>query len=433
MNTTRRFEHPGLGESFREELLGDRLRVVLYEKPGFRRTFALLIARFGGGDMMLPDGTPIPEGMAHFFEHRLFTKLDGDISTRFSALGLSVNAATGLVRTAFHFTGSEHLAAGIELLLELVLVPHFPAEGVEMERQIIRREIAEHEASATTHLYRNLHHGLYHAHPVRREVLGSESTLGDITPTLLYRCHEAFYCPENLVLFLYGGAEEEVALRALERYLEQEAPPQPGRYIPPPDVEEPPGVVRSRIEQRHRVVRPHVAMGFKIRPGATRGRAFLEESILTQVCLDVTFGTGTRWYEEQYASGLIDDSFDAACNSDHGYAYVSVTGETGDPEGFEEAICERSQAVLEGGVEEDALRRVQRRMVGNFLRYFNTPEDALGLFANYHLQEANPLECVELARMLDAERIAARLQELLRLDRRCTSILRPRNSEDPGW
>ena len=48
----------------------------------------------------------VPDGIAHFLEHKLFEKEDGDVFQQFSKQGASANAFTSFTRTAYLFSST---------------------------------------------------------------------------------------------------------------------------------------------------------------------------------------------------------------------------------------------------------------------------------------------------------------------------------------
>ncbi|MEG0366392.1 MAG: insulinase family protein, partial [Coprobacillus sp.] len=59
----------------------------------------------------------VPDGIAHFLEHKMFEMKDGDASEKFARLGASTNAFTSSSRTAYLFNTTTHEDECIELLL----------------------------------------------------------------------------------------------------------------------------------------------------------------------------------------------------------------------------------------------------------------------------------------------------------------------------
>ena len=60
----------------------------------------------------------IPEGVAHFLEHKLFEDERGNVFDRFAAHGASSNAYTTFTHTSYLFSTTDHFAECLELLLD---------------------------------------------------------------------------------------------------------------------------------------------------------------------------------------------------------------------------------------------------------------------------------------------------------------------------
>ena len=69
-------------EEYFTKPLDNGLKVYLIPKPKFHRTYALFATRFGSIDIeFIPDGfseyIKVPEGIAHFLEHKVFVQENG--------------------------------------------------------------------------------------------------------------------------------------------------------------------------------------------------------------------------------------------------------------------------------------------------------------------------------------------------------------------
>ena len=96
-------------------------------KPGYNQRFFGIITDFGSSDPQEVAGS------AHFLEHKLFAKEDGDISQKFEELGADVNAFTSFNETMFYCSGVKNNPQLINLLFRLVGEPYFTAENVKKE------------------------------------------------------------------------------------------------------------------------------------------------------------------------------------------------------------------------------------------------------------------------------------------------------------
>lgn len=77
--------------------------VVIRPMPGFSKAYAVLRVGFGSLDATFPDGAPMPLGVAHFLEHKMFATPDGDVFDVYAKRGASANAYTTYGLTAYLF------------------------------------------------------------------------------------------------------------------------------------------------------------------------------------------------------------------------------------------------------------------------------------------------------------------------------------------
>ena len=88
-----------LGE-YTYAVLDNSLKVFLMEKPMFSGAYAIFGTRYGSIDTKFSKNgeqeISVPEGIAHFLEHKLFESEDGDAFTKFAATGAYANAFTSV-------------------------------------------------------------------------------------------------------------------------------------------------------------------------------------------------------------------------------------------------------------------------------------------------------------------------------------------------
>src|SRR5699024_96218 len=80
------------------------IKVFFMPKKGFTKKYAVFSTDFGSIDLEYSldgeDNIKIPEGIAHFLEHKLFEDEEESIFSRFSDYGASVNAFTSFNQTS---------------------------------------------------------------------------------------------------------------------------------------------------------------------------------------------------------------------------------------------------------------------------------------------------------------------------------------------
>ena len=322
-------------EKVYSETLPNGLQVVLVPKPDYTKTYAVFTTRYGSIDNHFQiEGEPerrVPDGIAHFLEHKLFEEEWGDIFHTFAAQGASANAFTSHNRTAYLFSATNRVEENLETLIDFVQRPHLTPENVEKEKGIIEQEIRMYDDMPFWRGYRHLLEILFHRSPVRIDIAGTVESIAKIDRDTLMTCYGTFYHPSNMVLAVVGPFEPDTILaqvkanqskkthaptRTIERFFETE-----------------PGTVR---EQRHTVnmsvSRPLVLMGWKDATAAPAGEQLRRELVMALV-QDVVFGRASTLFQALLDTGLIDDSFsfDYECGVGYGFSYLGT--ETDDPAG----------------------------------------------------------------------------------------------------
>ena len=127
-----------LHEALYYEELDNGLKVYLLPKYGFSKTYGLFSTHFGSVDTTFtPLGEDemitVPDGIAHFLEHKMFEMKEGDASDMFASLGASTNAFTSSSRTAYLFNTTSNVNECVELLLDFVQDIYLTDESVEKE------------------------------------------------------------------------------------------------------------------------------------------------------------------------------------------------------------------------------------------------------------------------------------------------------------
>lgn len=203
-----------LKETLYYEKLPNGLDVYVLPKQGFNKTFATFTTKYGSVDnTFVPLGKEemirVPDGIAHFLEHKLFEKEDHDAFQLFSKQGASANAFTSFTRTAYLFSGTSNVEQNLNTLLNFVQEPYFSEKTVEKEKGIIGQEIQMYQDNPDWRLYFGLIDSLFVKHPIKIDIAGTIESISKITKDLLYECYETFYHPSNMLLFVVGAIDPE--------------------------------------------------------------------------------------------------------------------------------------------------------------------------------------------------------------------------------
>ena len=187
-------ENKALGERYYEIHHKSGLRIYFIPKD-FSVTYALFATQYGSIDNVFrlageESFAKVPEGIAHFLEHKMFENEDGtDTFERFAKIGASANAFTSNDMTAYEFSCTDNVYEALEILLDYVTHPYFTKENVQKEQGIIGQEIQMCDDNPMRRLYQELLANLFSQDAVRINICGTKDTIAQITPELLYRCY----------------------------------------------------------------------------------------------------------------------------------------------------------------------------------------------------------------------------------------------------
>ena len=231
----------------------------------------------------------VPDGIAHFLEHKLFEEEDGDIFHEFSKQGASANAYTTFDRTAYLFSCTDHVEQNLTTLLDFVQRPYFTDENVEKEKGIIEQEIRMYQDEPDWRAYFGFIGSLYHHHPVKIDIAGTVESIYQINKELLYTCYETFYHPSNMLLFVVGAVKPE-AIFELVRHNQASKGYQEQQEIKRLFNNEPESVAVARQEIQLSLEVPRCILGFKETKLGLQGEAMLKQELLTSLFLDMVLG-----------------------------------------------------------------------------------------------------------------------------------------------
>lgn len=396
--------------------------VVVRPMPGFAKAYAVLTVHFGALDRALPDGRPLPLGLAHFLEHKMFATPDGDVFDVYAQRGAAANAWTTWSSTAYLFGCTSRFLENLGTLLGTVRTVHADAAGIEREKGIIGQEIAMYADDAGWRGHAQLLEALYVAHPVRDEITGSAATIAGIDRALLVATHAAYYHPANTALFVAGDVDRDAVLAAAQAAT---ASAGPGARHRRRRADEPGRVASAERRCALPVARPQVTLGIKdVPPGAT-GAALAAQEAATDVVLDALFGDGGRIEAVLYRDGVVDDTFGAAYQAEDDFAFVSVGGDVDDERGFRARLEEAFDAAVRLPVGEAEVERARRRAVGGYLRAFDAPERAASMLLGLHEKEIGLRDALEAMLAVTPAQATERLRALAACPR-TWSVVEPR-------
>ncbi|MDW7738666.1 MAG: pitrilysin family protein [Bacillota bacterium] len=428
MDSYRLIENRALKETLHHYRVYPGMDVYVLPRPGYNKKYAIFSTRFGSIDYRFrvepeEEITRVPDGVAHFLEHKLFEDEEGNVFDRFAALGASANAFTSFTQTTYLFSCTANFEENLQLLLDFVQEPYFTYQTVLKEQAIIGQEIKMYRDHPQWRVYFNLLDALYSKHPVRKDIAGTEKSIARITPELLHRCYNTFYHPSNMAVFVVGDLDPEGVAKQVEDNLAARNYGQMGaivRYFP----REPRQVNKERVELELVVSEPILYLGYKdIVAEKLHGSDLLRRDILMELVLDILFGTSESLYNELYREDLIDESFGAEYTAESTYGYTMIGGETKDPDLLIQRIQNAIEKVRKNGITEEQFERHRRKTLGGYIRRFNSLEFIANNFLAYLFRGTDLFELPLILNEVRMEEAMALIEENLDPSRCATSII----------
>ncbi|MBQ6601237.1 MAG: insulinase family protein, partial [Clostridia bacterium] len=325
------------------------LKIFVMEKPDYSGAFAMFGTRYGSVDTCFRlkgenDYTSVPEGIAHFLEHKLFESEELDAFERFAKTGANANAFTSFDRTCYIFQCSDNFNENLEILLDFVKAPYFTEETVQKEQGIIGQEIRMYQDDPDWQVLFNLLRGLYVNNPVRIDIAGTVESIAEINADLLYSCYKTFYNNSNMCLAVAGNVKAEEVVAIADKILKNEEPVEFEQIVP----EEPYEVATSYTEETLGVEAPKFALGFK-----EKSKDIIpspKKVILYNLALEIIAGKFSPLYTRLLEEGLINTAFGKEFFYGRGFASVLFSGESKEPERVRDEILAEIERIKKDGI-----------------------------------------------------------------------------------
>ena len=413
-----------LGESYFEIDHPSGLKILVYPKKNYAATYAVFGTRYGSIDTEFrlngeEKFTCVPEGIAHFLEHKLFESEDLDAFERYAKTGASANAYTSFDKTCYLFSCTGKFQESLEILLDFVTHPYFTEKTVQKEQGIIGQEIQMCRDEAGWEALFSLLRAMYKTHPVRIDIAGTVESIAEITPELLYKCYETFYNFSNMVLCVAGNVTLDEVLSVADRLLKPQKPIRIERKFH----REPREVAESYTEETLSVAFPIFSLGFK--EAVETPERSLREILISDIILEAVAGKTSAFYSELLEAGLINTSFESEYFCGYGYAAWIFTGESPDGREMQKRITARIRALQESGISKADFERIRKKLYGRSIMQFNDIDGIANAMVSAYFCKEGLFDETEILQSLTLDEVNARLRTALQTDCASLSVIKP--------
>ena len=406
----KQFTNEKLGETVFCAVHPSGLEIRVMPKKGYNSAYAVFGVKYGSIDTAVQnesgDFETIPEGTAHFLEHKLFESEDLNAFERFAKTGASANAYTSFEKTAYLFKGSDKIEESLEILLDFVQNPYFTQETVEKEQGIIGQEIRMYQDLPDWQVMFNLLKALYSDHPVRIDIAGTQDSIARIDAELLYRLYKNFYNPANMVLCVVGAIEPEKVFEIVEKNIKETD----GRKIERKFEKESAKPVKDYVEQKLSVACKQFLLGYK--EDISEPLLSLEDELASQIMLEAIVGKSSPLYKKLLDEELIDLGFGTELFNGFGFSCVMLGGTSADPDKTVSILRSEIKRMQKEGIDPVAFERAKRKTYGRMVMGYNDIDDTANLMMNLHFNGYEPFAELEACKNITLEKAQERLAVL---------------------
>lgn len=403
------------------------LKAFVIPKKGYSKKYATFATHYGSinNSFVVPGEdsiTKVPDGIAHFLEHKLFEQKDGSVMDKFSQLGSSPNAYTGFSQTVYLFSCTDKFSDNFNLLLNFVQNPYITDESVEKEKGIIGQEIKMYEDDPGWRAFFNLLRCFYKNNPVSIDIAGTIESISKIDRDNLYKCYNTFYHPSNMIILVVGDVEAERVFQQVEEGIKVSQSKSAIKRIFP---EAETGVFKEFSEQKMAVATSMFQMGFKENKASSKGFESLKREITVKLLLEMIMGRSSKLYNELYNEGLINTTFDFEYTLEENYAFSMLGGESKEPSKVRDRIAEEIKSLQKNGLDESSYLRVKRAMNGRFLKYLNSVEKISHMFISVYFRETNLFDYFDVYDKITFDSAREVYNEHFNTDNMALSVVNP--------
>ena len=365
--------------------------------------------------------TKVPDGIAHFLEHKMFENEDGtDTFERFAKYGASANAFTSNEITSYLFSCTDNFYENLEILMDYVTKPYFTKETVAKEQGIIGQEIRMCEDDPGRALYDNLLKAMYKDNQINVNIAGTVESIAEITAELLYKCYYTFYNLANMFMVVSGDVEVEKIVKIADKMLKCEPPKNIIRRYGKENA----AVNIPRIEASFAVSKPTFMIGVKDINISEDPKERMKRNIRGDMLYTLLFGRTSPFAIDVYESGLIN-GFGSSYEITKNHAYGMIMGETNDVDAVFDKFKKYIADVKKSGLKKEDFERNKRVGYASLIRMFDSTDAIVQNFTYMMSDGIDFFDYTDEYANLKFEDVENLLDEMFRDEYYSLSVIKP--------
>ena len=406
------------------EKLENGLTVMIIPKPGILKKYIIWGTNYGSNDstFIVPgedSETVVPEGVAHFLEHKMFEQENGVNSLdALTSLGVEANAYTTNDHTAYLYECTDNFYEALDEFMDYVQHPYFTDENVEKEKGIIGQEIMMYDDYPEWKVYLNTMKAMYHNNPIKIDITGTIETISKIDKEILYKCYNTFYNPGNMAMVICGDFIPEKILEEVKSRLIPNTQKGEIKRIYP---EEPESIVENRIEQKMEVSQSLYSIGIKDK--VVKPEAKVKRHIAIEILLNLIFGKSSKLYKDLYSEGIIYSTPSIDYEFSDKYAHVILSGQSNSPDEVFKRFKDEIKKMLENGINVEDFERTKKKIYGSYVKEYNDVADISRMFLADYFKGINSFDYLEEIDLINLDYITQVAKEIFDEEKMVLSVV----------
>ena len=417
-------ENNKIKEKIYIEKLENGLTIMVVPKKT-RKRYIVWSANFGSidnkfyapGENIL---TVVPDGIAHYLEHKLFEQENGTNSLDvLSSIGVDANAYTTNDHTAYLYECTENFEEALDEFMNYVQNPYFTDENVEKERGIIEQEIMMYDDYPEWVIYMNAMKCLYKDNEMNIDVAGTKETIAKINKEKLYKIYNSFYRPENMIIVLSGNFVPEEIIEKVKSKITMKSNPNETKRV---YNKEQPEISQKYIEQNMDVSMPMALIGYK---DNDLNHEVIKKDIAISILGNIIFGKSSKLFEKLYEEGKIFSEPSINYEFSKTFAHILIQLQTNFVDDVINEISQTIGNLKRDGIEEEDFERSKKRIYGDLVKDYNDVSNiASGIVADY-FRDINSFDYFEEFSSINKEYTEKILKELFVDSKKVVSVIKP--------
>lgn len=404
------------------------LDIYVWRMENYSTTHALFGTKYGSINTKFKtknesEFITVPNGIAHYLEHKLFENEDCDVFSLYAKTGASANAYTSFDRTCYLFSCTNNVYESLEILLDFVQKPYFTEATVQKEQGIIGQEIRMYDDNAGWRVFFNMLQAMYHNHPVKIDIAGTVESIAQINADLLYKCYYTFYNLHNMVLSIAGDVDVDRVLAVCDKCLK----PNENIQLETAFEYEPETVCKHEITQKLEIAVPMFNIGFKAKP--EKGMEAVKAEIETNFVLSLLADESSDFYKKMYDEGLVNSTFSSEVFMGDGYFCSIFGGESRNPLAVRDRIIQEINRCKKEGLDEERFNIIKKAYYGDLIRALNDAEAVATTMLNNGMEKLDAFANIEAVAACTFADVTARLEKQFNTENVSISIIEPVNGE----